>query len=313
MANVLFTRTDDPSTKAITDGQIILSTAGDGNIYLDNGTTRLKMGGDAESRVKKNDVVQSLANCRVVASDKIAESVPSVAVIKEIDNALGGVNGVDIRINPETGEPEWSQRGADSFSPFKSGGSSGSGNRIGLIDSTGALQSVTSLTNYNIISICDANGIDFRALTSESFVSDIIDANVGVYNAWNGTSPKLPNATAEKFEYDATTGNLTYKCGVSYKNLGTVYFTQGANAQFHGITVGYQNGTQTRQYDAKIDDSNSYNGALGINVGVKIEKKVNIYIIKPTISSSSSSSSSTSSSETNSTSSSSTTSETSTS
>ena len=45
MVNVLFSRTDSPSTKPITDGQIIFDTSGNGKMYLDNGTTRLEMGG----------------------------------------------------------------------------------------------------------------------------------------------------------------------------------------------------------------------------------------------------------------------------
>ena len=45
MANVLFSRTDSPNTKPITDGQIIFDTSGNGKMYLDNGTTRLEMGG----------------------------------------------------------------------------------------------------------------------------------------------------------------------------------------------------------------------------------------------------------------------------
>lgn len=45
MTNVLFSRTDSPSTKPITDGQIIFDTSGNGKMYLDNGTTRLEMGG----------------------------------------------------------------------------------------------------------------------------------------------------------------------------------------------------------------------------------------------------------------------------
>lgn len=48
MANVLFSRTDSPSTKPITDGQIIFDTSGNGKMYLDNGTTRLEMGGAIE-------------------------------------------------------------------------------------------------------------------------------------------------------------------------------------------------------------------------------------------------------------------------
>ena len=45
MANVLFTRTDTPSEKPITDGQLIFDTSGNGKMYLDNGTNRLEMGG----------------------------------------------------------------------------------------------------------------------------------------------------------------------------------------------------------------------------------------------------------------------------
>lgn len=45
MANVLFTRTSDPNSKPITDGQLIFDTSGNGKMYLDNGTERLEMGG----------------------------------------------------------------------------------------------------------------------------------------------------------------------------------------------------------------------------------------------------------------------------
>ena len=45
MANVLFSRTSDPSSKPITDGQLIFDTSGNGKMYLDNGTERLEMGG----------------------------------------------------------------------------------------------------------------------------------------------------------------------------------------------------------------------------------------------------------------------------
>ena len=33
MANVLFTRTSDPSSKPITDGQLIFDTSGNGKMY----------------------------------------------------------------------------------------------------------------------------------------------------------------------------------------------------------------------------------------------------------------------------------------
>ena len=45
MANVLFTRTSDPNSKPVTDGQLIFDTSGNGKMYLDNGTNRLEMGG----------------------------------------------------------------------------------------------------------------------------------------------------------------------------------------------------------------------------------------------------------------------------
>ena len=45
MANVLFTRTSDPSSKPITDGQLIFDTSGNGKMYLDVGDKRLEMGG----------------------------------------------------------------------------------------------------------------------------------------------------------------------------------------------------------------------------------------------------------------------------
>lgn len=45
MVNILMTRTDNPNSKSIIDGQVIFDTSGNGKMYLDNGTTRLEMGG----------------------------------------------------------------------------------------------------------------------------------------------------------------------------------------------------------------------------------------------------------------------------
>lgn len=36
-------------------------------------------------------------------------------VIKDMSDSL---NGIDLRVNPETGKPEWKERGADTYSPF---------------------------------------------------------------------------------------------------------------------------------------------------------------------------------------------------
>lgn len=45
MADILFSRTSNPSSKPIVDGQLIFDTSGNGKMYLDNGTQRLTMGG----------------------------------------------------------------------------------------------------------------------------------------------------------------------------------------------------------------------------------------------------------------------------
>ena len=73
MANVLFSRTDSPSTKPITDGQIIFDTSGNGKMYLDNGTTRLEMGGainvDATLDANSTNPIQNKGVAGVLLSE----------------------------------------------------------------------------------------------------------------------------------------------------------------------------------------------------------------------------------------------------
>ena len=73
MANVLFSRTDSPSTKPITDGQIIFDTSGNGKMYLDNGTTRLEMGGainvDATLDANSTNPIQNKGVAGVMLSE----------------------------------------------------------------------------------------------------------------------------------------------------------------------------------------------------------------------------------------------------
>lgn len=113
MANVLFTRTDNPDSKPIKDGQIIFSTKGDGNIYLDNGVKRLKLGGDSMGKVDKSNIMKTIEDCTVSQNE---EDVVGASVVREINDDLLG--GLIFRLGAN-GQPEWAERGADTFNPFR--------------------------------------------------------------------------------------------------------------------------------------------------------------------------------------------------
>ena len=134
MANVLFTRTSDPNSKPVTDGQLIFDTSGNGKMYLDNGTDRLEMGGaltvDATLSKTSTNPVQNKAVAGVML-DTLSDIgnvtskgflTDALAVkqlntnVNELNNSLGGLKfGVD-----SDGNYGYIKAGADSVTPFKS-------------------------------------------------------------------------------------------------------------------------------------------------------------------------------------------------
>lgn len=258
MANVLFTRTSNPSSKAIVDGQIILSTAGDGNIYLDNGTTRLKMGGEAGTKVSLNDVANSLKECQEVPEDNQEISVPSVKVINEINNMLGGDNnGVDIRINPVTGEPEWKRRGADSYNPFKRSGSASANNKIKL--KTKVVSG--TISKSEIEAICAEHDIDASTLQMSNFIQIPNGA---------GAEISVRLGKQDPFAYYSE-GNYTFSTGIfsQYMGAGSV----SANISYGTIS---SDGQQI--FNRRWEDS-SGEVYKDIGVTVSIRPYVDIYLI----------------------------------
>ena len=100
MANVLFTRTSEPSSKPITDGQLIFDTSGNGKMYLDVGDERLEMGGakeiDSVLNATSTNPIQNKAVAGVML-DNLSDInnvtrkgfVPDALAIKELNSSLG--------------------------------------------------------------------------------------------------------------------------------------------------------------------------------------------------------------------------------
>ena len=141
MANVLFTRTSDPNSKPVTDGQLIFDTSGNGKMYLDNGTDRLEMGGaltvDATLSKTSTNPVQNKAVAGVML-DTLSDIgnvtskgflTDALAVkqlntnVNELNNSLVA-NSKHFYFDYKDGKYGYntdSSRGADTFVPFKSG------------------------------------------------------------------------------------------------------------------------------------------------------------------------------------------------
>ena len=103
MANVLFTRTSEPSSKPITDGQLIFDTSGNGKMYLDVGDERLEMGGakeiDSVLNATSTNPIQNKAVAGVMLDNLSDISnvtrkgfLPDALAIKEISSSLGNVS-----------------------------------------------------------------------------------------------------------------------------------------------------------------------------------------------------------------------------
>ena len=127
MASVLFTRTSDPSSKPITDGQLIFDTSGNGKMYLDNGTDRLEMGGavtvDASLSKTSTNAVQNKAvtgnilnSLAEVSAATQQNTIAGALALKEANSNFGGCSfeqegsnfyivGAD-SVRKKLGEPE---------------------------------------------------------------------------------------------------------------------------------------------------------------------------------------------------------------
>ena len=103
MANVLFSRTSDPSSKPITDGQLVFDTSGNGKMYLDNGTERLEMGGsmsvDSVLNAESTNPIQNKAVAGVMLKtlDEVnavtkAGFITDALAAKELSNTVNTLN-----------------------------------------------------------------------------------------------------------------------------------------------------------------------------------------------------------------------------
>lgn len=101
MANVLFSRTSDPSSKPITDGQLIFDTSGNGKMYLDVGSKRMEMGGartiDPVLNSSSENPIQNKAVAGVMLDNMTDVNavtgsgfLPDALSIKELDTDLQG-------------------------------------------------------------------------------------------------------------------------------------------------------------------------------------------------------------------------------
>ena len=132
MANVLFTRTSDPNSKPVTDGQLIFDTSGNGKMYLDNGTDRLEMGGaltvDATLSKTSTNPVQNKAVAGVML-DTLSDIgnvtskgfLTDALAVKELNTNVNELNNSfvsNIYVGND-GKLHKIQGGADSVLPFK--------------------------------------------------------------------------------------------------------------------------------------------------------------------------------------------------
>ena len=118
MANVLFTRTSDPNSKPVTDGQLIFDTSGNGKMYLDNGTNRLEMGGaltvDATLSKTSTNPVQNKAVAGVML-DTLSDIgtvtskgfLTDALAVKELNT---NVNELNNSIENKIGLPDYNNR-----------------------------------------------------------------------------------------------------------------------------------------------------------------------------------------------------------
>lgn len=204
MANVLFTRTSDPNSKPITDGQLIFNTSGNGKMYLDNGTERLEMGGaltvDATLSKTSTNPVQNKAVAGVML-DTLSDIInvtskgflPDALAVKELNSSLGGLRfGVD-----SSGNYGYIKAGADSVTPFKKGATLIKSN----IDANGSTIDIKSLVS------------SYGSLSADNFM--IVPLSMKIYSSisWGGVNSGDGSSTSSSISllptYNASTGILT--------------------------------------------------------------------------------------------------------
>lgn len=136
MANetVLFKRGDSATITStpVTDGQILFDTSGNGKMYLDNGTTRLTMGGAVtidstlsktstnaiQNKAVTGNILNSLAE---VSAATQQNTIAGALALKEVNSKLAGGKikfGID-----DNGNYGYIKDGADTVTPFNSGSS----------------------------------------------------------------------------------------------------------------------------------------------------------------------------------------------
>ena len=138
MANetVLFKRGDSATITStpITDGQILFDTSGNGKMYLDNGTTRLAMGGSVtidstlsktstnavQNKAVTGNILNSLAE---VSAATQQNTIAGALALKEVNSSLKA-NSKQVYMDYHDGKYGINtdpNRGADTFIPFHSG------------------------------------------------------------------------------------------------------------------------------------------------------------------------------------------------
>ena len=139
MANetVLFKRGDSATITStpITDGQILFDTSGNGKMYLDNGTTRLAMGGSVtidstlsktstnavQNKAVTGNILNSLAE---VSAATQQNTIAGALALKEVNSSLNDLGGFKPIIDETTGKItgyKTTLGGADTVFPFSSG------------------------------------------------------------------------------------------------------------------------------------------------------------------------------------------------
>lgn len=137
MANetVLFKRGDSATITStpVTDGQILFDTSGNGKMYLDNGTDRLEMGGaitvDASLSKTSTNAIQNKAvtgnilnSLAEVSAATQQNTIAGALALKEVNSSLTANNN-QFYFDYQDGKYGFNtnpNRGADTFSPFKS-------------------------------------------------------------------------------------------------------------------------------------------------------------------------------------------------
>ena len=160
MANVLFSRTDSPSTKPITDGQIIFDTSGNGKMYLDNGTTRLEMGGainvDATLDANSTNPIQNKGVAGVMLSE--LEEVRGVTKKGFLTDALA-TKTLDAKI------------GTTDISSIGDGTVTGAISDVnGKLNNKGTPSTATYSDGRNIIGCLDSNNNGFSIILASDYI-----------------------------------------------------------------------------------------------------------------------------------------------